>query len=264
MTSLKGEDATITGRVRIGNEHVNQTECMRRAKTKGAHRAATDISSSTTLLIWGGLPVNVVSDPDREYSRKLIKADDRRRDGDHVHVVDEAGFASLLRRQPAHCLRLTKARRTVVVERPEGQGILGGPLKIRKPTTREGNALTVDLSKLDAATEAHEKTLRALERHLHGHDIRVHAPLNTAPRFDVGWANGSRVFVGEVKSLSATDQDQQIRLGIGQLLDYQQQLLPQKVTPVLILERKPRDQRWRDLCHRLRIVVTYAPKFPDV
>jgi hypothetical protein len=58
--------------------------------------------------------------------------------------------------------------------------------------------------------------------------------------------------VVEVKSCTQGNQTQQLRLGIGQVLDYEDTLLARghSVQPVLYLEEQPADPRWRGLAQR--------------
>src|SRR5687768_51847 len=105
----------------------------------------------------------------------------------------------------------------------------------------EVGALSLDLNQLDEATEAHEKTVAALIDHLVRQNVEVRGPARNAPLFDAGWSRGESVFIAEVKSLIGAREDQQIRLGIGQVLDYAHQIrdmgMPGDIHPVLVLER---------------------------
>jgi hypothetical protein len=78
---------------------------------------------------------------------------------------------------------------------------------------RNSTRLGVDLSALDSATMAHQATLRALVRHLRAKDIVVRRPERGAP--DAGGASGRRIYIAEIKSLKSTNEDQEIRLGLG-------------------------------------------------
>jgi len=121
----------------------------------------------------------------------------------------------------------------------------------------------VDWDQVDAATAAHEQTIRSLIAHLSRDGIEVQGPWRGAPRFDVGWIRGRGVYVAEVKSLRGVREDQQIRLGLGQLLDYGYRI-SRRVTPVLVLERQPVDDRWGGLCTAHGVQLTWAPDFPGV
>ncbi|WP_327421105.1 hypothetical protein OG763_09630 [Streptomyces sp. NBC_01230] len=126
----------------------------------------------------------------------------------------------------------------------------------------------MDLNHLDKATAAHESTVGALIDHLTRQGVEVHSYARSAPRFDAGWSNGTEIFIAEVKSLTGASEDQQIRLGIGQVLDYAHQLRlgpsGRSVRPVLVLERKPADTRWSSLSEAVGIQLTWAPEFAGV
>jgi hypothetical protein len=72
------------------------------------------------------------------------------------------------------------------------------------------------------------------------------------PAFDLAWFVEQTLFVVEVKSCTQDNQTQQLRLGIGQVLDYEDTLLARghTVQPVLYLEQQPADLRWSGLTRR--------------
>ncbi|NUK70343.1 hypothetical protein HRW23_28020 [Streptomyces lunaelactis] len=224
-----------------------------------------------TLVVHGDLAGKSVSDTRRNYSGTLVETERERHRGHHICVVDGDGFADLLQRFPTRCREL---RRTPGGSEPQlappgaGGGILGGPLRVQQVGQHASDALAVDLTRLDKATAAHESTIGALIDHLTSQGIEVHSYARNAPRFDAGWSNGTEIFIAEVKSLTGTSEDQQIRLGIGQVLDYAHQLrlVPsgRSVRPVLVLERKPADTRWSSLAEAVGIQLTWAPEFVEV
>lgn len=135
----------------------------------------------------------------------------------------------------------------------------------RRPTVRRAKALTIDLGALDAGTAAHENVVRLLGEYLEHKGIDPQRSPRRGPAFDIGWKRGHTYFVGEVKSLGGASEDQQIRLGLGQVLDYAHQLADRhKVQPVLILERQPLSARWEALARSLKVLLTYGPDFPGV
>jgi len=72
------------------------------------------------------------------------------------------------------------------------------------------------------------------------------------PAFDLAWFDGPTLFVVEVKSCTQDNQTQQLRLGIGQVLDYEDTLLASghTVQAVLYVEEQPTDPRWSGLAQR--------------
>ncbi|MFC5675183.1 hypothetical protein ACFP51_10740 [Streptomyces pratens] len=270
VRSLSGHTICFTGRVLVDGERTVRSRCEELAEEHDAD-TKTDFSRKITLVVYGDLASKVVTDSRRAYSSKLVDADTSRNEGHHVCVVDADGFSKLLKRRPAPCLKLRRSgggRVRPVAASPTTDEVLGGPLQVRRPGRRSSAQLTLDLSHLDKATSAHEATVGALLVHLSGRgvEVRTHAP--GAPAFDAGWSRGTDVFIAEVKSLTGAREDQQIRLGIGQVLDYAHQLRTahpgRRLHPVLVLEKRPVGPRWSSLAQSAGIRLTWAPGFPDV
>jgi hypothetical protein len=74
------------------------------------------------------------------------------------------------------------------------------------------------------------------------------------------------LYVAEVKSLTGADEAQQIRLGFGQVLDYTTQLAQRRIRaqPVVVLEKRPRSNRWDSLGEATGVVLDFAPTFAVV
>lgn len=269
--SLKGQTLCFTGKIVVDGEWLVRTACVRRAKQRGAV-TKTDFSSGVSLVVHGDLTGKLVSDAKRNYSDTLVSAERERGLGRHVHVVDEKGFGSLIHGFPTPCLKLrspSRGGRPVVVPPHAAYDVLGAPLQVQKRGRSAVRELMADLSSLDEGTVAHERTVDALIKHLAHRGTEAHTFARHSPRFDAGWAVGKDIFVAEVKSLTGTGQDQQIRLGIGQVLDYAHQLRTRSgsgssIRPVLVLEKKPTDDRWSALTQAVGIQLTWAPRFPGI
>ncbi|WP_405668991.1 hypothetical protein [Streptomyces sp. NBC_00055] len=268
--SLRGHTVCFTGTILIDGERTVRKRCAAKAESLGA-TSKTDFSGKITLVVHGDLAGKSVSDTRRNYSSTLVETEREHRQGNHICVVDGDGFADLLEGFPTQCreLRRTPGGREPQLAPPRAGGdILGGPLRVQQVGQHTSDALTMDLNHLDKATAAHESTIGALIDHLTGQGVEVHSYARSAPRFDAGWSNGAEIFIAEVKSLTGASEDQQIRLGIGQVLDYAHQLrlVPsgRSVRPVLVLERKPADTRWSSLSEAVGIQLTWAPEFAGV
>jgi hypothetical protein len=101
------------------------------------------------------------------------------------------------------------------------------------------------------------------------------------PRFDIAWRDHDVegvAFIGEVKSLTDDNETWQIRLAIGQVLDYVHRLdslrkadsLPphwkgvHAVRAVVAVERQPTAVgRWMGLCEKHGIILTWPEKYDD-
>jgi hypothetical protein len=83
-----------------------------------------------------------------------------------------------------------------------------------------------------------------------GYAPRDPAPID--PDFDLAWETPEAIVVVEVKSCIKANEVRQLRMGIGQVLDYEDVLRARgrAVQPVLYLERPPSDARWVPLAHR--------------
>ena len=269
VDSLRNQELVFTGKVLVDGEWTHRDQCRVMARARGARADKSDFSGKITLVVHGDLASQVVQDEARRYSQTLVLAEERREQGQHVCVVDAAGFSDLLQHYPARCRQLRStapgSRQRLVLPEP-GDGILGGPLERRRVTEHDGTPLARDLTQLDRGTAAHEATLTALVAHLAGKGVPVQAPARNAPFFDVGWAVDEVIYIAEIKSLSGTSQDQQIRLGMGQVLDYAHQLERNLkagvLQPVLVLERRPNDDRWQELFASRQVLLSWAPGFP--
>jgi hypothetical protein len=86
------------------------------------------------------------------------------------------------------------------------------------------------------------------------------SPAAHDPDFDIGWeVSKDHWVVVEVKSLSPANEIRQLRMGLGQVLDYAD-LLRQRysqVTRILFLPRKPADPRWLQLAADHDVIVSW-------
>jgi hypothetical protein len=86
------------------------------------------------------------------------------------------------------------------------------------------------------------------------------------PNFDLAWDSGGVVYVAEVKSITASNEDKQLRLGLGQVLYYRHELRRRghdSVVAVLAVERAPRDTGWIDLCAELGVRMVWPETMAD-
>jgi len=69
----------------------------------------------------------------------------------------------------------------------------------------------------------------------------------------------SDIWVAEVKSLTRANEERQLRLGLGQVLIYQQRLkrTHSSVRAVLMVEWRPLDPDWQELCNHLGVLLLW-------
>jgi len=130
-----------------------------------------------------------------------------------------------------------------------------------------GVAYVVDPAELDERTRDHMRLQNHFADFLASAGVR---PLSTQGiDVDLAWIDedSDRVVVGEIKTLSPVNEKRQIRLGLGQLLDYLDQFANQEqdARGVLVVEHEPSDLRWNRLLerHEIRLVwpETYTRAF---
>ncbi len=263
MRSLRGETVCFTGTVYDGDHTLlSRHGLIEEVRDRGgqAHRHLT---SDVTLLVHGTVEAAQVTDESRRYTRKLLWVEQSRAAGRHVHVVDADGFIRLMNGKSAACRELDKDKRGNVRLSPER------PFQVRSAPSSDASSgwrIEACLDGLERATRAHETLRGRLDAHLKAAGVRPHERTRD-PLYDLGWRMRRSLVIAEVKSLTSTYEEHQVRLAFGQVLDYKFQLrdTESSVLPVIVLERKPRRaQHWRAMGKRHGVVVTWAPRFPGI
>jgi hypothetical protein len=122
---------------------------------------------------------------------------------------------------------------------------------------------TVDPAVVDRGVKGHATTQNALAAFLTAQSLEPRSPRSREPQYDLAWRDDGQVFVAEVKSLTAANEERQLRLGLGRVLRYRHvlSLNGDKVTGVLATEREPLDETWHGLCKALGIRLAWPPHF---
>lgn len=92
------------------------------------------------------------------------------------------------------------------------------------------------------------------------------APTPLDPNFDLAWyVDNHHLVVCEMKSLTVANEIHQLRLGLGQVLDYAHALRSRvdSVTPVLYVPRAPTDQRWMDIADSVGVLLRWPANHED-
>jgi hypothetical protein len=172
-----------------------------------------------------------------------------------VRALPELGEAAAMHVAPAH--RPTTSDVLGTAYRPAAASAL--------PDARE--PFTVDPAVVERGLRGHADTQNALAELLREAGIDPRSPRPDEPNFDLAWKRDNTVYVAEVKSISDTNEERQLRLGLGQVLRYRDLMKADRqadVRAVLVTEREPRDSSWRTLCNRLGIALVSAPDFQGV
>lgn len=198
-------------------------------------------------------------------------------------------YKDVVRPPVTKCLVIAGLRRLVDSDgggqsAPDTDGAYTSPRRDKNKEERESRVFKTNPDKIDRGTTAHMKTQDALADWLRQADLEPRQPNPGAnPQFDIAWRNDdvngvAEAFIGEVKSLTDENEAWQIRLAIGQVLDYVHTLdsrrkedsLPphwqgvRAVRGVVVVERQPKnDEYWMGLCQKLGIILTWPEKFDD-
>jgi hypothetical protein len=137
---------------------------------------------------------------------------------------------------------------------------LGAPYRQVPVTGLSGSRdpFSVDPALVERGLRGHTDTQNELASVLSNAGIDSSRGLRPGPDFDLAWQKDGTVFVAEVKSITAQNEEHQLRLGLGQVLRYRQRLSAlghDRVVAVLVPECQPRDPSWRELCQELGVVL---------
>jgi hypothetical protein len=124
----------------------------------------------------------------------------------------------------------------------------------------------VDPDNVDRGKQAHASTQDALADFLRSQDIEPLCPAPGEPEFDIAWEHDGTVFIAEVKSITDTNEEKQLRLGLGQVLRYRH-LFGRKdisVVAVLVAEREPTDASWIETCQSSSVWLAWPAAFEQL
>lgn len=123
---------------------------------------------------------------------------------------------------------------------------------------------SVDPSVVERGLRGHADTQNALATAVGASGSDPRSPRPDEPSFDLAWDRDDVIYVAEVKSTTESNEERQLRLGLGQVLRYRDLIRAQTdrdVRAVLVVEREPRDPSWQRLCSGLGVILTYPPEF---
>ena len=110
--------------------------------------------------------------------------------------------------------------------------------------TREGVVFKRDPQQVDRGLRAHAMTQNMLANWLRERAI---VPLRAGSvNFDLAWEVDGGLYVAEIKSLHEVNERNQIRLGMGEVIDFAYRLGGAR--KVLAVEREPHESRWTEVC----------------
>ncbi len=147
-------------------------------------------------------------------------------------------------------------------------GRIGSPYLApdEKIKTSKRDPFEVDPDIVDRGLRGHAATQNALANFLIAHGIEPLSPNPGEPSFDIAWSCNEVLWVAEIKSTTRENEEKQLRLGLGQVLRYRQQL--QQISPivnaVLAVEHQPIDKMWIDLCSQVGVLLVWPDSLQNL
>lgn len=114
-----------------------------------------------------------------------------------------------------------------------------------------------------AGVSEHDRLCRALIDHLAAEGVRAGAGLHGVP-VDLAWRDADgRQFIAEVKSVVGDHEVEQLRLGLGQVLEYRHRLAARGIvaTPVLVVSNCA-DPAWPAICGDNQVILLAGQTTP--
>ena len=113
----------------------------------------------------------------------------------------------------------------------------------------------VDPALVERALRGHARTQNMLASYVVAIGGVPLSPVVGGPNYDIAWEQDGNIWVAEVKSCTPANMENQLRLGLGQILRYRSVLahrLSKPVQAMLAVEREP-DASWKSLCAELGV-----------
>jgi hypothetical protein len=124
----------------------------------------------------------------------------------------------------------------------------------------------VDSDAIDRGTRGHATTQNRLAEHLSLRGLDPKSPSIAEPPYDLAWELDGSIFVAEIKSLTRQNEERQLRLALGQVLRYAQQLAykGKPIRKLIAVEREPTDATWVRLCDDYDVRPVWPEGFTDI
>lgn len=143
---------------------------------------------------------------------------------------------------------------------------LGVPLTGPRPRPKRpiaSDPFPTDPDKIDRGSQAHYDIEEALRAFVDARGAQTLYPAADEPVFDLAWTIAGRAWLAEIKSTTETNEERQLRYGLGQLLRYAQEFAAIAVNLVLVVEAPVRDARWLEICSSVGVSLTWPQAFNE-
>lgn len=150
------------------------------------------------------------------------------------------------------------------IDRPLGKPYARAATDVKLAAPRKRAEFDPDLA--GRGLNAHGTTQNLFVDHLEALGLEPKSPDDTGIKWDVFWESDGVAYVGEVKSLTTRNEENQLRRALGQVLRYRHLLarLREDVRAVIVAERKPTaSSDWLELCLEHGVTITWPERFGE-
>lgn len=254
VESLDGLEVKVTGDFRQTELGLTQRAVERLLRQHGA-RVVSEVRRTTDLLIRADSPSwKYVDFGARE--ERLSKYQDR---AGSSGVLDVDDLVELLAGRPVWARDPSSPPHEVRTWAPYRRATPSDLAESETITVRDSDAV-------EAALEGHASTQNALADLVGELGCNPLSPRGQV-RFDLAWEVDDWIWVAEVKSLVGGRESEQLRIGLGQVLEYSWRLhreLDRPIQPVLAVEREVTDSSWMSICEAVEVLLLWAPTFQGI
>jgi len=243
----------LTGRFVLGT----QSDVQRLARARGATVNDKRVSSATDIV--------VVASPSGhwkyyDHGIKIEEAVQRRRAGQRIYVISEGEFHQLLKG-----VGLTHQQSLAALSSGE-PSYAGLPYRQAAMPAGGKGSITVDLDARDRSTRAHQQLCNRVAKAVKDAGHEPLSPFTDGPEYDVAWMRCETLWLTEVKSVSVTSERQQIRLGLGQVLDCTTSMrsFGFDVQPVIAITGPPSSAHFETMCEEAGVILCWPDQFRSV
>lgn len=243
---LRGKEVVFTGAIPDYSEAELTAIAV---NSLGASRVKEDVANYSTDVLVRGFSSRWKYG---SYGKKEKQVAEMQRAGHHIQIIDAEGFFGLRSSLAAPALEPHMPKAPARANASEG-GAVGAPYRagsFDRPLQGDGEHYR-DPDIMDRGLKAHSATQDRLAGVLGNQGLTPLSPFDQKCNFDLAWQlEDDTIGIAEVKSNTKDNEAFQIRHGLGQILDYGHRMKDRGFRPklFLVLERKPQDAYWRDLC----------------
>lgn len=251
LRNLANRTVVLTGRFTV-----TQAQIADRIRRRGSSKVASSVSALTDVVVQGQ------RSPAYKWGDVGIKLDAvaaERDAGRLIYVINEVELDQLLagkpltRAQSSAAANGATANAGVAFRTTRGEGVSNGKTVVE-----------IDLDERDRRLRAHQDLTIQVADYLESVGRDPLSPFGGDCSFDLAWESDQRtVHVVEVKTITPASETQQMRLGLGQVLEYRATLRSQgwRARAYLVVSERPLLDRVSRACAEVGVAVAWPGAF---